>query len=633
LATEGEDTILLFLRRDGASQVEENEEYARAYLEVRGADRWFMFTSSKRLESIKRVLYPLYLVPILNPSSYWVLDATRPIAISAFDDFNSSVLVAQLNYLINQERTGLDFKGESDQALFDHISGALLDYARLQDDYNQDLSSVISREFLFKEYLGLVEAAKPMIEGGNFRSRPYSVGISEKVNSMFSWDEAFKLTGSIEKRIRFMVDYLHRCNDSIGLLETRSQEFEEHVKTSKAEMAKEFDDYKALKETEEVNATEKCETDRQNAEKTYKPLLNKAEKQLKTAQEANEAAQIELMPVQSVYDEMQAAASKLQDSVTQSTAAREEAAQKAAEFRAKYAKLQEDQSSLQARSTKARESRSVPEDTPLDAEMAYLERQALNYESKQQQLDEELNRLSDQQTKSKAEIDKFDRSYRPIKQKADEAKALFDKRREEQETLKQQKSNEVEAIEATCKSELERMRSETTEAETVLGQRLSSIDKSYEKLKSAMDRLKVTLASSQKYVDETMKPGLGTITLAGDKMPQMVYYPFYMGSRSDAPIPIFVTGSTIGTQTAPTASEAQGSGPTYTPNAIDSYVKSKLSTFQWNTAVGDLDLFAQIEFKGRLIAGFKELAREGLLNENKMLKLAREVAVIDLSLG
>jgi hypothetical protein len=40
-----------------------------------------------------------------------------------------------------------------------------------------------------------------------------------------------------------------------------------------------------------------------------------------------------------------------------------------------------------------------------------------------------------------------------------------------------------------------------------------------------------------------------------------------------------------------------------------------------------------MEFKGRLMAGFKQLANKGLVTESKMLKLAKEVAVINLSLS
>jgi hypothetical protein len=38
-----------------------------------------------------------------------------------------------------------------------------------------------------------------------------------------------------------------------------------------------------------------------------------------------------------------------------------------------------------------------------------------------------------------------------------------------------------------------------------------------------------------------------------------------------------------------------------------------------------------MEFKGRLMAGFRQLAKKGLITESKMLKLAKEVAVINLS--
>ncbi len=458
MPTEREEAVLLFIRDGSESQIDENEEYARVYLEMRGPDRWFPSAASRRLESIRRTLYPLYLVPVPNRSGYWVLDSTRAVSITSFDDFNPSMLVAQLSYLVNKERTAFDFTGESSQAIFNHISGALLNYTRLQDDYNQDLSSALSKEFLIKEYASFVEATKPLVGGSGSRLSHYKVAISERINPSYSWDEAFGLLATIEKHVSFLTDYLHRCSDSIGLLDTRAQEFEKLVALSKDKLAREFDDLKALKGREEADAIEQRDSDKQDVEKTYKPLLNKAEKQLKSAGEANEETQIELMPVQSVYDEMHAAASKLQDSIDQSTASRDETANKADEFRTKYTKLQEDQSNIQIRSTKVGEAKSVPEDTPLDAEMAFLERQALGYESKKQQLDEELKRLSEEQVRGNAELEKFETSYRPIKAKADEAKASFEKREAELEELKQQKGSEIDAIERKCQGELNRIR-------------------------------------------------------------------------------------------------------------------------------------------------------------------------------
>jgi hypothetical protein len=634
LPTEREEAVLLFIRDGSESQVDEDEEYARVYLEMRGPDRWFTSAASRQLESIKRSLFPLYLVPVPNRSGYWVLDSTKAISITSFDDFNPSMLVAQLSYLVNNERTALDFTGESGQAIFDHISGALLNYSRLQDDYNQDLSSALSKEFLIKEYANFVEAAKPLVGGSGPRLSPYKVAISERINPAYSWDEAFRLLETIEKRVSFLTDYLHRCSDSTGRLYIRAQEFEKHVTFCKDKLAREFDDFKALKGREEAGVIEQRDSDKQGVEKTYRPLLSKAEKQLKSATEANEAAQIELMPVQSVYDEMHTAASKLQDLIDQSNASRDETARKTDEFRTKYIKLQEDQSNIQARSTKtAEEKKSVPEDTPLDAEMAYLERQALGYESKAQQLDEELKKLSDEQARGNAELEKFETSYRPIKEKADEAKASFEKRKAELEELNQQKDSEIDAIEGKCQGELSRLRSEVEEAEAVLGYRLPSIDKSFEGLKSSMDRLKVTLASAQKYADENIQHSLEAMTLSGGDLSKVMHYPFYVGTGLGLPEPIFIMGRTSRSSNEPSSTVTLNDGSMSSPGAIDIYIQSRLPSFQWNAPAGDFDLFSQMEFKGRLIAGFKQLAKKGLITESRMLKLAKEVAIIDLSLS
>jgi len=629
LATERDEAVILFIRGEGEAPVSENEEYAQVYLEARGPERWFTGGPSTQLENIKRGLYPFYVVPVPKLSGYWILDATKPVAISTFDDFNPSLLVAQLNYLVSPSRTALDFTSETGQAIFDHISGALLDYARLQDDYDQDLSAVVRREFLNREYLSLVEAAKPIVKGGSSRTSPYTVDVSEKINSLFSWDEALRLTESIEGRVNFMIDYLHRCNDSIAQIETRAMEFEKHARYSKDELAKEFEDYKSLKGREEVDVTEKCETDRQDIEKTYKPMLSKAEKQLKAAKESNEAALLELMPVQSVYDDMHIEASKLQDSISQTTAAREEASQKAIEFRTKYTKLQEDQSNIQARSTKEAGSKSVPEDTPLDAEMAYLERQALTYESKRQQLDEELTRLSDAQTKGNAELQKFDKTYRPIKERTDEAKTSYEGRAGELEKLKQQKVAEMDAVEKRCQGEKERIKSEIAEAEAVLGRRVSSIDTSLEGLRSSMSSLKATLVSAAKYADETIQTGLAAITISGRNPSRVLYNPFYLGIGYNTPSPMPVMGRDKQVQVGAPL-EGQGSKSPYAKEAIDSYVQGMLPSLQLSGAAGDFNLFSQIEFKGRLILGFKELAKKGLISESRMLKLAREVAIVGL---
>jgi len=632
LPTEREEAILLFMRDGSESQIDENEEYARVYLEMRGPDRWFGSAASRQLESIKRSLYPLYVIPVPNRGGYWILDSTKAISITSFDDFNPSMLVAQLSYLVNKERTALDFTGESGQAIFDHISGALLNYSRLQDDYNQDLSSALGREFLIKEYADFEEATKPLVGGSGSRLSPYKVGISERIDAAFSWDDAFRRLETIEKRVSFLIDYLHRCSDSTDLLDTRAQEFESHVTSSKDKLAKEFDDCKALKSREEADTIEQRDSDKQGVEKTYKPLLSKAEKQLKSAKEANEETQIELMPVQSVYDEMHAAASKLQDLIDQSTASRDETTKKAEEFRTRYTKLQEDQSNIQVRSTKSADAKSVPEDTPLDAEMAYLERQALGYESKKQQLDEELKKLSDEQARGHAELEKFETSYRPIKEKADEAKASYEKRGAELEELMQQKGNEIDAMERKCQGELNRIHSEVAEAEAVLGHRLPSIDRSYEGLKSSMDRLKVTLASARKYADENIQRSLEAITLSGGDLSKVIHYPFYVGTGLGSSQPMFVMGRASATSSDPNFTTTHNDGSMFFPGTIDLYIRSRVPLLQWNASAGDFDLFSQMEFKGRLIVGFKQLARKGFISESKMLKLAKEVAIINLSL-
>jgi len=575
-------------------------------------------------------MFPFYIVPVPNRDGHWLFDSTRQIQVSTFDDFNPSMIVAQLNYLISPQRTAMDFNGESGQAVFDHISGALLDYARLQDDYNSDLSSVINREFLSREYEGLVAAAKPIVVGGGLLDSPYKMDFSEKLNPTFSWYEAQGRAGEIEKKIGFMVDYLRRCDDSIPRFEERIQEFEKHSATAKGELTTEFESFKTLKAKEEADLKENCESSRQNVEKTYKPLLSKAEKQLKAAKETNDSAQLELMPARSVYDDMRSTASKLQDSITQSKAAREEAVQKASEFRAKYNKLQEDQSNIQSRSSKTAD-KTVPEDTPLDAEMAYLERQALNYESKQQQLDEELKRLADDQNKSNMELEKFEKGYLPMKEKADEAKAIFEKRGEELENLKQQKTSELETIDSKCQGELARIKSEVADAEAALGNRLYSIDKSVDGLKSSVERLKTTLAAAKKYADETITPSIDSITIAGAEVPKAMFYPFYVCSRKADPTPTFVMGRAIRSATSASDSGVSVTAPIYAPGPIDYYVQGRLASFQWK--IGTLNFFDELEFKGRVIMGLKQLASKGSITENRLLKLAREVAVANLSLA
>jgi len=327
---------------------------------------------------------------------------------------------------------------------------------------------------------------------------------------------------------------------------------------------------------------------------------------------------------------MHTAASKLQDLINQSTASRDETAKKAEEFRTKYAKLQEDQSNIQVRSTKSADAKSVPEDTPLDAEMAYLERQALGYESKKQQLDEELKKLSDEQAGGNAEQEKFEMSYRPIKEKADEARASFEKREAELEELKQQKGSEIDAIERKCQGELGRIRSEVAEAEAVLGHRLPSIDKSFEGLKSSMDRLKVTLASARKYADENIQQGLEAMTLSGGDLSKVMHYPFYVGTGLGFPEPMFIMGRTVRSSNEPGSTVTRNDGSMFSPSIIDIYVQNRLPSLQWNAPADDFNLFSQMEFKGRLIAGFKQLAKKGLITESRMLKLAREVAIINL---
>jgi hypothetical protein len=328
LPTDREEAVLLFMRDGSESQIDENEEYARVYLEMRRPDRWFTSGASRELEGIKRNFFPLYVVPVPNRSGYWILDPTRTISITSFDEFNPSMLVAQLSYLVSKERTTLDFEGESGQAVFDHISGALLNYSRLQDDYNQDLSSALSKEFLSREYANFVEAARPLVGVSSYRPSPYKVTISERIDATCSWNDAFRMLETIEKRVSFLFDYLHQCSESAGLLDMRAEEFETHVRFSKDRLSKEFDDFKALKSREEADAIEQRDSDKQDVEKTHKPLVGKAEKQLKTAKEANEEAQIDLMPVQSVYDEMHTAASKLVDLINQSTTSRDETTKK-----------------------------------------------------------------------------------------------------------------------------------------------------------------------------------------------------------------------------------------------------------------------------------------------------------------
>jgi len=629
LATEKEDALIPFLRGGGGPTADENEEYARVYLEVRGPGKLFSSGPSKGVESIKRELYPFYVVPVPNRGGHWIIDATKPIAISAFDSFDPTLLVAQLGYLVSRRRTNLDFAGESSQTMFEHMSGALLDYARLQNDYNRDLSSAISRDFLAKDYIVMVEAAKQVV-GSCRATMRYGIRISEKITPTFTWNEAFESSASIERRVSFIVDHLHRCGESVGLLEARVAEFEDHVRRSKAALETEFEDFKVLKGREEADATERREAEGQKADKNYKHLISKAEKQLKVFKEASEATQLELMPVQSVYDDMHQAASKLDEMMVGAKSAHDEAVQKEAEFRAKYTKLQEDQSNLQARSTKGKDSNSFPEDAPLDAEMAYLEHQANDYQSRQKQLEEELQRLSADRTKCSSEMEKFEKTYRPMKAKADEAKASLDRCVEELETLNRQKNAELLASEERYQGEIKRIKSETEEAKGVLEHRTSSLDQSLEGLESSLTSLKATLVSAGKYAYEVMLPGLETITISGEDMSRELYYPFYLGTRQDSPSPSLVVGREwMETQDSSAGTREEHS---YRQTAIDSYVQSRLSSIQCNNSADDFNLFAQIEFKGRLLVGLKELAVKGLIDESKMLKLAKEIAVINLKL-
>jgi hypothetical protein len=77
-------------------------------------------------------------------------------------------------------------------------------------------------------------------------------------------------------------------------------------------------------------------------------------------------------------------------------------------------------------------------------------------------------------------------------------------------------------------------------------------------------------------------------------------------------------------------SQGQGGGPLYANEAIDSYVQGRLPSPQPSGTEGDFNLFSQIEFKGRLIVGFRELVKKGLISEGRMLKLAKEVAIVGL---
>jgi hypothetical protein len=625
-----EEAVLLFHREDGGLQVEENEEYALVYLESRGPDRWLTSSPTRQLASLKRVLYPIYVIPARNGNGRWILDATLPVSITSFDNFNPAYLVAQLSYLVSQGRTAIDIKEETGQELFDHISGALLGYSRMQDDLEQDLTSTTSRGFISDEYMRFVNAIKPSLAAKSFRASSYEVKVSDSLPPLYSWEEALKTIGSIEGRLAYLVEYFRKCNDSIAQLEARVSEFDAHARSAKDELSKEFDELKSSKAKEQEEMNEECESSRQSTEKTYKPQLSKAEKQLKAASEATEAAQIELLPVQTVHDDMSAAVSRLQSSIDQTNAAHADASAKAEEFRAKYLKLQENQSNIQARSAASSDGSKVPEDTPLDAEMAYLERQALSYESKKQQLEEELRNLTADQGKAKAELEKFEETYHPIKEKADEAKASFEKRGVELDELRQRKEGELGEIEKRCQSETERIRSEVAGAESALGQRLPSIDRSLEGLKASSEKLKAALRFALKYSDENIQQGLEAAIFLGDNSAYVVYYPFYVASGPGIQEPTFITGKSL--QPSRTAEAGTSYGSSYAPEAIDAYVQGRLRSLRPGPASAEYDLFAQLEFKGRILVGLKNLAKKGIITENKMTKLAKEVALIGMSL-
>ncbi len=174
--------------------------------------------------------------------------------------------------------------------------------------------------------------------------------------------------------------------------------------------------------------------------------------------------------------------------------------------------------------------------------------------------------------------------------------------------------------------------SEVAEAEAVLGHRLPSIDKSFEGLKSSMDKLKVTLVSAQKYADENIQQGLEAMTLSGGDLSKVIYYPFYVGTGLGSSEPAFIMGRASRSSNEPSSTVTRSDVSMFSPSAVDIYIRSRLPSFQWNAPAGDFDLFSQMEFKGRLIAGFKELAEKGLITEGKMLKVAKEVAIINLSL-
>jgi len=629
LNNEQGDTLIPFLRTKSGQQLSENEEYAIVYIQGRGQDRWPLAGPSKHIVSLKRALFPIYVVPRYDGNGYFVVDPMVPLSMTCFDDFNPALLVSQLSYLTATARSSLNLQGKAGDELFNLILGSLSDYEHLLIDFEADLASTTSKEFLNKEFVAFVEAVKPFLIGNRLSHNPYSLTTSEPIAGTYSWDEALTRVHSIEKRNSFLSDYFRRCFDSISELEERVQELETYAQTAKEALATEFETFRREKEEQIAQVIEECEQRNQTVERAYRPLLSKLEKQLKAAKETNESAQIELMPVQQVYEDMNKSIARLEEWVAHSTIARDEAARLAEEFRSKYSKLQESQTNLQSRSQRSAEEGEpiIREDTPLDAQLAYLERQALSYESKKKQLEEELARTIANLDKAKGELAKFIETYRPIKVRADEAKAFLSTKEAELETLKSKKASELEANDKAKQNSIATIKMEIQTAKATLERRLPIVDDSISHMKESLAQVKATITTSFKYAEETMKRGLDevTITMQGG-LPKTILYPCYVADLTNPDGVAIVLGGEMDDLSVSTAESL----PALKPEAIDLHYSVRMTSHIATVRATGRDLFEHVEFKGRLLAGLGSLAKKNLVGRKKMFRLAKEVAVIGL---
>jgi hypothetical protein len=631
---QSQEAIIHFLRTDPNQEAEENEEYAIVYVRARGQDKFLSSSPEHQLTALKRTLFPLYLLPAGKRDGYFLADPLIPLSITCFDDFNPALLVSQFNYLISPNRSALRVNGKLGQELFDYISGSLMDFTNLLNEFDANLSSTIGKEFVDRAYSNFVESVKPLITAPALRRSSYHIDVSEKLSSACSFEDALNRLHRIEENNSFLVEFFHRCLGLKDQLSSRVKELEEHTQASKAILTEEFEAFKNDKEKEIAKLSEDCETQKQSLERTYKPLITKAEKQFKAAKEANEAAQLELMPVQNVYDDLSHAMSKLEDWIKQCASARDEAERLAEDFKTKYVKLQESQSNLQIRSSKSdqQSEKPVPEDAPLDAQMAYLERQALSYESKAKQLEEEMNKSQENLARVKAELEKFEPNYRPIKNRADEAKANLENKESELNGLRNKRVNEIEMVEQSCREEVAKIKAQIEAAGIVFAQRLPALDGLLEGTKSSFEKLKADIDLSVKYADDTIEGSLQRLILTTEtRPPATVYYPVYVAKEKEHSKPMFIVGGLFNYTSTPPKNVTIAAHPlTSTPTAGDSYFASKCASLNEAHYMAEYNLLDQFEFKGRVLAGLKALTKKGFLSESRMLRLAKEVAIVGL---